>query len=442
MKHLLTPLVWCVVFASSAVAQLSDYLGPGVLTNGAGGIGSRAGEQVDLRYYLNVNGVYDNGLQPVSVDGKGNLVQPGPLEGVEATFGAYGSHSFRTGLVGLDFKGDYRDYVGNSYYNGSDDTLAIGYTYQKSRRLYFDFRGLGGTYSSILGSVPGGLVGIPNSINQSNLLLFDNRTDFLQGFASMTYLLTARASVTVGGDAFDVKRQSSELVGMDGYTARAKFQYRVSRATSIGASYDRTHYQYPNFFGHSDIDSYNFILATQIGRLWTFSLQGGAYQVSTLGLQTVALDPSIAALLGVSSTVQTFAAKDWLPAGQANLSRRFKNANLMFSYSRSMSPGNGVYLTSRAENGAISYSYTGIRKFSFNISGGYSSLSSLGQDIAPYKSFTGSSSMTYNLTRALHAIGRYDLRQQEINIAGYRATSYRLTVGLAFTPGTVPLSLW
>jgi hypothetical protein len=442
LKHLLTPLVCCVAFASTAVAQLSNYLGPGVLTDGAGTIGSRSGEQVDLRYFANVNGVYDNGVQTLSVDSKGNLVQPGPLEGVEVLFGAYGSHSWRTGLLGLDFRGDYRDYVSNSYYDGSDDSLTIGYTYQKSRRLYFDFRGIGGTYSNYLGSVPGGSVSIPNAINQSNLLLFDNRTDFLQGFASMTYLLTPRASITVGGNGFYVGRQSSELIGMEGYTGRARFQYRVSRATSIGGSYERTHYQYPGSFGNADMNNYNFFLATQFGRWWTFSMQGGAYQVNTLGLQTVALDPSIALLLGVSSTEQTFLAKDWLPAGQANLSRKFKDANLTFLYSRTMSPGNGVYLTSRSEGGNTAYSYTGIRKLTFTIGGGYTSLSSLGQGIAPYKSYVGSSGLTYNMTHALHLVARYDLRQQEIKIAGYRATSYRLTLGLAFSPGALPLSLW
>jgi hypothetical protein len=66
----------------------------------------------------------------------------------------------------------------------------------------------------------------------------------------------------------------------------------------------------------------------------------------------------------------------------------------------------------------------------------------VGQGIAPYRFFMGSSSLTYNLTHALHLVARYDLRQQEIQIAGYRATSYRMTLGLAFSPGALPLSLW
>jgi hypothetical protein len=442
LKHLLAPLACCLAFVSTASAQLSDYLGPGILTNGAGNIGNRSGEQVDLRYYVDVNGIYDNGIQPISVDSKGNLTQVGGLEGIELMIGAYGSHSWRTALLGLDYRGDFRDYTGGSYYDGSDHNLRIGYTYQASRRLYFDLSGLAGTYSNYLGSVPGQLVSSPDAINQPSLLLFDNRTDFFQGSGGITYLFSPRASITLGGDGFYVHRQSAELIGMDGYNARARFQYRLSRTTSVGGGYQRSHYQYPNFFGNADLNNYTMFLATRFGRLWTFSVEAGAYQVSTLGLQTVALDPAVAAVLGVSSTVQTFSARNWLPAGRGTLTRKFRTAALNFSYGETVVPGNGVYLTSRSQGGSANYSYTGFRKVAFTIGGGYFSLASLGQGIAPYQTFSGSSGITYNLTRTLHALARYDLRQQEISIAGYRSTSYRLTLGLAFSPGTLPLSLW
>lgn len=258
----------------------------------------------------------------------------------------------------------------------------------------------------------------------------------------MTYLLSARASLSVAGEGFTVQRQSSELIGVDGYGARARFQYRLSRRTSIGAGYDREHYQYPNYFGNANINMYTLSFGTQLGRLWTLSVSGGAYQVKVLGLQTVELSPEIAALLGVSSEVHTFQADNWIPTGRATLNRRFKNAILSFDYSRMAVPGNGVYLTSRSENGAASYNYTGVRKTSLTISGGYSSLASIGQGIPPYRMFTGGAGITYNIGRAFHAIARYDVRQQEIQIAGYRATSYRVSAGLAFSPGTLPLSLW
>jgi len=431
------------MFASNASAQVSDYLGPGILTGGADTVGNRAGEQVDLRFYASLMGIYDNGIQPVSVDSKGNLIQVSGLYGLELGFGVYGVHNWRTAQLGLDYRGDLRDYPEDTGYDGTDHTLTLGYTYQKSKRLFFTFRGIGGTYSNYLGAVAGETAASStNNVNQPTLLLFDNRTYFLQGNVGITYLLTPRTSVSLGGDGFTIQRQSSELVSSVGYGARANIRYRLNRVTSIGAEYDRIHYQYPGAFGHSDINVYNLLYSTQMGRLWTFSLSGGVDQVNTLGLQTVTLAPAIAALLGVSTTVHVFQAQNWVPSGQASISRKFKNANLYASYSRLILPGNGVYLTSRSENALLGYSYTGVRKVALTINGGYSSLDSLGQGIAPYHMYTGAASLTYNLTHALHAIARYDLRDQEIQLAGYRRDSFRATLGIAFSPGTLPLSLW
>ncbi len=203
MKQLLAWLACCVAFASSAAAQdLSNYLGPGILTHGAGDIGNRSGEQVDLRYFIDLNAIYDNGIQPVSVDSKGNLVQVGGLYGVDLMAGAYGSHSWRTSLLGLDYRGDFRHYDAGQYYDGSNQHLTIGFTYQKTRRLFFNLQGVAGTYSNFLGSVPGQTNVLPNTIDQPTLLLFDNRTDFAQGTVGASYMLSARASLQLEGERF------------------------------------------------------------------------------------------------------------------------------------------------------------------------------------------------------------------------------------------------
>ena len=444
MKHFMAALASLVAFASTASAQLGDYLGPGVMTGGVGTIGTRGGEQVDLRFYAGINGIYDTGIQPVEVDSKGNLIQLKGLAGVEGVIGAYGVHSWRTSQVGIDYRGDFYHYNGNSFYDGSNHSLMIGYTYQQSRRLYFDLQGLAGIYSNFLGGIPSvlGSVNLPGFINSNGLLLFDSRTYFGQGGAGMTYLFSARSSFTLEGAGFDVARQSAALIGVVGYTAGARYQYRLSRNTTIGARYQREHFQYPNFFGNSDINAYTGFLGTRLGPLWTLSVGGGAFQSGVVGLQSVALPPAVAAILGVTSTIQVFRANNWLPTGEISLNRKMKNASLGFSYARSVSPGNGVYLTSRSESGLGTYSYMGIRKLSFSISGGYWSIDSLGQGIPPYRSFIGGTGFTYTLFRDLHATGRYDLRQQQIYIAGYRDTSYRVTFGLTYSPGTLPLSLW
>jgi hypothetical protein len=181
---------------------------------------------------------------------------------------------------------------------------------------------------------------------------------------------------------------------------------------------------------------------TSLGRRWTFSLYGGAYITQVQGLQQVALDPVIAALLGQGTAIQAFYKESVFPTGSVALRANFRTSNVTLSYSRSVTPGNGVYLTSRVESADLSYSYTGLRKWNFQVNGGYNTLNTVGQGLEPYAQYAGGAGITYGLTRSLHVIARYDARQQSIDQYFYRRTSYRATLGLAYSPGDKPLSLW
>jgi hypothetical protein len=160
------------------------------------------------------------------------------------------------------------------------------------------------------------------------------------------------------------------------------------------------------------------------------------------GVQQVALNPVVAALLGIGFGQQTFYREDYYPGARLNLTGHFRTASLSFSAVESIVPGNGVFLTSRQQNAGGSYSYTGIRKWNFGLNAGYSKLLSIGQGIQNYRSFTGGAGITYNLTHAIHIIARADSRYQDITAVGYNRTGYRATFGLGFSPGSIPLSLW
>jgi hypothetical protein len=227
---------------------------------------------------------------------------------------------------------------------------------------------------------------------------------------------------------------------MQGYDLHGTVQHRVSRRTTIGATYQHSHFDFPKAFGESDINSYSGILATQLGRFWTVRLKGGAYQAEVQGLQRVAVEPAIAALLGVSTTEQTFYRKSTFPQWEASVERRFQRANLSFLYRNGVSAGNGVYLTSRDETEGVNFGYNATRKWSFSASGGYSRLDGIGQNLQPYSQFVGGAGVTYAITSPIHVIARYDARRQEITDAVYRQTSYRATIGISFSPGDVPLA--
>lgn len=441
MKKILA--VFVCGFASTAMAQIGGYLGPGVMSTGAGTIGQRSGEQVDLRFYATVSGVYDTGLTPYAVNSQGQLVTVGGLYGEQLDAGIYGQHSWKQSLLGIDFHGDYYHYDNDSRYDGNSEFLNIGYTYQKSRRLVFNFHGTGGSTDIGYGSpsyysnpAEGGVVG------QQTAALFDNRLYFLQGGGDVTYILSPRTSFTLGGDGYLQRYSALGLIGMEGYTARGSIQHRLSRTQTIGFNYEHMHYDFIRSYGYSDINLGQVFFVTALAKRMTLSISAGAFQANVVGVEQIALSPVVAALLGQSVGYQTFNKTNYFPDGEIKLTQKFKTSQLSLNYSQSASPGNGVYLTSRQESGGGSYSYTAIRKWNFGVSGSYFKLDSVGQGYPSYATFGGGAGFTYNLAHSLHIVGRYDYRRQDISTAGFRRDASRVTLGLGWSPGEVPLSLW
>lgn len=441
IKRCLVLLAMFALYAASGLAQIGTYGGPSVLSRGVGDTGERSGKPVNLRFYAEVNGIYDTGLTPLSVDSKGNLIQVNGLYGAEAAIGVYGTHNWRTTTLGLDYNGDYRYYEQNQYFNGSDHALTLGIMHQFSRRTGIQLTEVAGTASRALGGYYlGNAFADPLGVN--NLLLFDNRAYYLQSGMDLILQKTARLSFSMGGDGYTVKRQSSALVGVNGYTLRGVTSYRWSRRVTLNGTYDYTHYDFPRAFGESNIHTFTGGYSVQVSRHWELGLQGGAFRLEAEGLQRTSVDPAISAITGQPSVIQAFYSVTTLPTYEARLAGRFKHSGVSMSYSSTLMPGNGVYLTSRTDNGGLSYSYTGLRKWNFGISGGYSRMQSVGLALGSYAGFNGGVGATYTLLRSLHLTSRYDVRHTEIDAVNFLRTSYRVTFGVAFSPGEVPLSLW
>jgi hypothetical protein len=440
---------WLALFCAvgfTASGQTSNYLGPGVLSRGSGDIGMRSGQQVDLRYYFDVTGVYDTGVQPFAVDDKGNLTQINGLYGVQADVGVYGTHRWRQASLGLDYKGNFYHYANDSALDGSTHALQLGYSYQQSRRIVYEMRAIAGTSAQGFGA-PGFYGGVPAS-GTSDLVagptstLFDNRVYYLEPSMDMTFLQTARTSYTMGGEGFFVRREAVGLADLNGYSLHGSIRHRLSKTRTIGVTYEHTHYDFPPAFGQSDMDSAVFTFAESLGRRWTISAAGGAVQAQVEGVEQVVLNPILAALLGVNFGQRTFYRKSYFPNANIVLTGRFRTSSLTFSGNDGIAPGNGVYLTSRQQLASVGYSYTGIQKWNFGLTGGYSNLASIGQGIQKYVNFNGGVGVTYSVSHAIHIIARADSRYQQIDLVGYNRTGYRATLGLAFSPGNVPLSLW
>lgn len=433
-----SPILILCLLCPLASAQTGVFGGSPLLSRGTGGTGQRSGQDVDLKYFVSASLIHDTGLTPYGVGTNGQLAQTGALNGIELGFGAYGRHSFRRSALGLDYYGNYRHYPGSVIFDGSNQALTLEYTHQKSRRMLFDMNVGAGTQN--FGTAIGSLGGL-DSIVDSSSLLFDNRTSYLQTGMTMRYALSTRTTFSMGGVGYTVQRASSALVGVRGYSLSGSINHQLSRSTIIGLTYSHMHYDFPRAFGETDINSYQGTYSRDIGRWWNFSIAAGAFISQVQGVRSTALDPDIAALLGIGSVRTIFYLENVLPIASASFTRKFRRASITGNYARSITPGNGVFLTSRQESYGATYSYTGIRRLSFSASAGATQMDSLGQSLVPFKQIFGSVNANYRMGSGLNLGGNYSKRYQDLQNSSFPRDSSRISFTLSFSPGTVPISL-
>ena len=421
--------------------QDQTYAGPSILSRDKSLIGERGGKLIDFRFYGDITGVYDSGLTPLVVNPQGNVPSYGAY-GVEVGFGVIGSKTWMHDKLSVEYRGAYRDYTNHTFFNGVDQFLNLAYSHVISRHITLDLKETAG----ITSLANGGFAYLP--LTNTDLFavptsqLFDLRTKFLQSRVDLVWQKTARLSFGFGGDGFIVRQGSLALAGLDGYSARANVGYRITRRQTLSGSYAYTHFDFQRQFGFAKMQSIGLGYSIGVSRRWDFSLQGGGIRVDTSGLQQVPIDPAIAIIVGQNYAIVTFARVLYAPMADARLIRRFDRSALTLSYSMGVTPGNGVYLTSRQNVGSASYSYTGYRRLAASMYASYGTMTAVGQTLGQLSDFLAGAGGTYKLGRAIHVEMRYDFRHYTTQNSFYRKDSSRVTIGLAFSPGSTPLAIF
>jgi hypothetical protein len=435
-----TAVFLLLVLAGSAAAQLGQYAGPSILSSGTNRSGLAGREPVALRGFVSVDGAYDSGLFPVSLSNQGQLLDTGSA-GVDLTYGLYATKLTRRNSFDLNYAGTYRHYTNNTYYNGLDQFLDFIFTRQLSRRWDIAFQETGGTsaraYGGIVPGFPGaGQVSVP--VNE----LFDNRVYFSETSMRLGYQPTRRLFFTVAGDGFLVRRQSKALVGLNGYQFRGSAGYRIRANQSISVEFTNLHFDYPRAFGSADGNSIGLAYVNEFGRGWTANARLAAIRIAVLGVQQVNVDPVIAAIVGQTTTFVIANTVSYLPYFELGVTRRRGKNTVSVNYIRGVSPGNGVYLASRNQSVSGSVSYTGIRRWNFGATLGYNAFHSLGQQLAPFRQVYGGAGATYKLRGPMYLNARFDFREGAIQAVNFGRTTYRISAGLTYSPGLLPVSLW
>jgi hypothetical protein len=156
----------------------------------------------------------------------------------------------------------------------------------------------------------------------------------------------------------------------------------------------------------------------------------------------VAIDPVIAAITGQTQGVLATHKINYVPDFRGHLLREFRRGSLQFNYSRTVNPGNGVYLTSQYETVGGMASYIGLQHWTLGLDGGYDRYASLVQTMGPYKGVRGGLGFTRTLFRNFYGTFRGDYRRLQVSSDFFRRDEVRLTVGVAWSPGEMPLALW
>ena len=407
-----------------------------------GDIGTRSGEQVDLRYYFGVSGIADSTLTPFLTDAHGNLIHIPYLYGLEVDGGVYGVHSWKRSQLALNYVGSYTRFVNYDAYNSTNHALSLGYTLQISRRLTLDLHDSAGALTYGTGQVADAASTDLNASFTPQVRLFDTRTYYLQSGVSATWLQSARMSYTFGADAFLQDLKSTGLSNAWGYDINGSMRRRMSKTTTLGVVYSFSHFEFPEYFSTSNSNTFHGLYATSLGAFWTLSIEAGATLTQGQTLVSFTLNPVLAAIFGQSTFQGISNYQTVYPSGTVTLKRRFQRASLGFNYFRGVNSGNGAYNTARLDNAGAFISYTGLRKWNLGADGGYYTIKAVGQVQGSYSQYSAGAGITYSLGRDIHLAMRYDFRDQQIDLSNYKHSGSRVTIGLNFSPGNLPLSLW
>jgi hypothetical protein len=426
-----------------AMPLFGQYAGPAILSRGEAPA-ALSGAQLDFRPYVDLTSTYSTGLAGVTVNSAGQLAtQTG--YGITLSGGISGIHRWRHTKVALDYRGSLYYFKPEAAYNNGNQSLMVGITHQFTRHTLLSLRETAGIFSLDTGlpAVTAAAPFDPTTSYIPNTDFFDNRTIYLTSQADFTLQKSTRLSFDFGGDFFLNRRQSTALYGVTGESARGDVQYRLTRNSTIGFNYSYTRYGYHGIFSDADVHTFNGTYAARLTRRLEFSGYAGVARVESKFVQSVPVDPIITELFGITSTTAVVYTLNYLPNINARLSQTFHKGVLYVGGGHTVTPGNGLFLTTYLTRFSAGYNYTGIRRWSFSAQAEYDRGDSVSNVTGIYGDYGGGVTISRQLGRFFHLVFAVSgLKYDSPSIQQYNHTVYNANVGFGFSPGDVPVRVW
>ena len=422
--------------------QPEDSGGPSILSRGGFASVRKGSENAHLRPYAGVDLIYDGGLGTVSVDSQGRLNSINAY-GVSARYGVAGVKDWKQTELEMDYRGGFRHYNSGQYFDGADNSLLLSVRHEASRRVAVEFSEEAALYQRSY-SLPASMGSSYNTLSSglTGNELFDTPTGVLMSMGRVTFQRTARMSMSAAGAGFLVRRRSQALAGLTGYFASGDVAYRLNRFSTIGVDYSFTHFDFTGQFGSSDMHGVSVDYSVRFNKRWEMAIRAGGYRVRVLRLGLVTLDPAIALLLGQSQGVEIVDRTIYAPNGDIRLTRAFRRGSWSAGYSRTMLPGNGVYLMSKSDSAQTSVSYNGWRRVALFGQASFTKYSAISQTLGRYRGIGAGGGLSAQLSRSFSLVARANVQRREVTHSSLSRVAPQLTVGIAWSPGDYPLAIW
>ncbi len=423
----------------------AEYSGPAVLSRGISASEPMNPKNVKFVPYVGLEFIVNSGLTGVALQPNGQLGN-NFSPGAQLSYGITGTKLRKKDMFSLSFSGNIYHYSQASNLDGTDDELSLTWSHRLSRHLTFGLNVQAQEYNRNNLLISG--ADFINSGIGTTLVtatpateVFDGRVFTLMTQANVTYHVNARLSLNMTGAGFLTRRASSSLYGNTGSQAGADLAYRLTRRVTVGSYYSFTHFDFIGIYGGSDINTLGAIYSIAFNRRTQLSARVGASRLETTAVEAISLDPVIAKLLGTQTVLSANYLVNYFPDVGVEFRRQVSNFAASVAYTRGITPGNGIILTSIRQNVSFGIDYLGRGKWGIKPTFGYDGLAASGASSQRYSSVFAGINVSRKLYRNFDWHFRYDYHYYTFDNTGFLRNSNVLSTGIRWSPSDL-FRLW
>jgi hypothetical protein len=432
----------------------AQYASPAILSRGEAPAGMSEVPN-GFNFSVELTAEYTNSVFGVPAqNAQGQLPNPSALGG-GVTLTISESHNWEETHLDLNYTGTFRDFAQTTSYSGLSQGLSFSASHLFSPHVALTVKERAGMFLRSLpsaDSTDSSASAGPSPSDTPTTDFFNNRTIYSTTQANLTLQESDRLSFEVGGGYIFNELQSPALYGVQGQSATGDVQYRFSPHVTIGANYTFYHFGYTHGLGGAYIHAAAFTTSYRMSPSAELSFFVGPSRMESSFEQEVPIDPAFLAILCPPADRVACPFRDgtvishsiwWGPRFGARLSRSFQHGTVYVNAAESVTPGNGLFLTSRTTTASVGYGYSILRDWSLNVSATYMSALSLGNATGHYEGLTGSCRLSRHIAGALSFVSSFNaMRYQSESIAAYDRLIYTASVGFAFSSRNSPMQFF